>query len=182
MRLHQNLRRFSVDAAILRNDIPEDTFPCLKVAQRLGQNQHLMLMVHALAKYGFQFVLILNKHANDNILFFIGQIIGQLLTRLLQIFLTGIRKNRSIVHFHIKAVFIIAVLDKDQIVLRHPCLKLKMSTVIVAGRIIINDAVQTILNRMIINLMRAQIVTDRIGITEHINIVEPLKIDRNIRL
>ena len=141
-----------------------------------------MLMVHALAKYGFQFVLILNKYANDNILFFIGQIISQLLTRLLQIFLTGIRKNRSIVHFHIKAVFIIAVLDKDQIVLRHPCLKLKMSTVIVAGRIIIKDAVQTILNRMIINLMRTQIVTDRIGITEHINIIEPLKIDRNIRL
>ena len=57
-----------------------------------------------------------------------------------------------------------------------------MSAIIVARRIIIQNTVQAILNRMIIDLMRAQVVADRIGIAEHINIVELLKVDRNIRL
>ena len=46
-----------------------------------------------------------------------------------------------------------------------------MPPVVVAGGVIIPNTVQTVFQRMIINLMDVQIIPNRIRITEHINIL-----------
>ena len=57
-----------------------------------------------------------------------------------------------------------------------------MSPVIISGRIIIPDTIQTILQGMIIYFFPAQIISDRIGITKHINILILPEVHRDIRL
>ena len=81
-----------------------------------------MLMIHTFLKLLFKLLLVLHKNLYQNILLPVGQIFRQLFSRLLQVLFTGLRQNGRIIYFHIQTVFIISVLDKDQVVLRHPCL------------------------------------------------------------
>lgn len=63
---------------------------------------------------------------------------------------------------------------------RHPCLQAEMPPVIIAGGIIILNAVQPVLHRMIMYSGIIQIISDRIGIAEHIDIPILPKVHRYI--
>ena len=106
----------------------------------------------------------------------------QFLPVLLDILFAGIREHRNIIDLHIDAVFGISVLDKDQIMGCHPCLQFKMSPVIIPCRIVVPDAVKSILQGMIGNSVRTQIITYGIRITEYINLLISLEIHRDVRL
>ena len=58
----------------------------------------------------------------------------------------------------------------------------EMPSVVIARGIVIADTIQTVLHRMIVDFLIIQIISDRIGIAEHIDVLILFKIHRHIGL
>ena len=58
----------------------------------------------------------------------------------------------------------------------------EMPSVVIARGIVIADTIQTVLHRMIVDFLIIQIISDGIGIAEHIDVLILFKIHRHIGL
>ena len=164
-------------------DIPEDPLPHFKSTQRIREDQYLVPHLSALLNLPLQTRLVPDEGLQDQILVPLLQLIHQLLSGLLNVSGTRIADGGDIVHLHVQTVLPVSVLHKYQIQIHgEKRLQLKMPPIVVSGRVEILQAVQPVLQSMVINPVLIQIIAYGIRVAVHIHIPILPKIHRHKRL
>ena len=139
-------------------------------------------MMRAGRKLRHQRVQILHKNPQNRIFVVLRQPAHHRFPRLFDIFGAGIFQDRRIVDLHIHAIFAVSVLNKNQVMRRKKGFQSEMPAVVIARGIVIADTIQTVLHRMIVDFLIIQIISDGVGIAEHIDVLVLFKIHRHIGL
>ena len=137
-------REFCAENGIVlepRKEIPEDPFPDIEGAKRLGKNKDFLSDILCILYSFVEFIDVLNKYPYQNFLLFIGNCCREFFSGNFFIFIEVIANERQIIYFHIKAVLTISVLDKDKADGAHKGLELKVSVIVIPGCIAVFDAV-----------------------------------------
>ncbi len=180
MRLYQHN---AVPGIIPRHILKELSAHSKVLAKRLGQKECNGLFIRCRTlQCCLQRILISNEQAGDGLLRRSVETGRQLLSWHCLHLRDGIIQCGDVIDLHVDAIASIPILNKNKTSCRHPCLQGKMSPVVIPGRVVIADAVQAVLHRMIADPVSAEVIPDGIRIAEYIDILIFPKIHRDIRL
>ena len=128
--------------------------------------------VENLCDLPFQFFFISHKCLQQQLLVLFCQPLFQRFSRHFNISGARITDCGNIIYFHVDTIFSVPVLYKDQIQIHgQKCLDLKMSSVVISCGVKVLQTVQSVLHRMIPDMVLIQIISDRVGITIDIDIL-----------